>query len=61
VFLHYIEAGELPRGLDLDLTIELLYAPLYYRLLTGYGDLTDEFANHVARTVLHGVKAAQSG
>lgn len=57
VFLHYMEAGELPRGLDLDLAIELLYAPLYYRLLTGYGELTDEFAADVAGRVLQGLKA----
>jgi AcrR family transcriptional regulator len=63
VFQHYIGAGELPRGLDLDLAIELLYAPLYYRLLTGYGELTDEYAAEVARSVLHGLKcpSAEAG
>jgi AcrR family transcriptional regulator len=57
VLRHYVETGDLPRGIDLDLSIELLYAPLYYRLLTGYGELTDEFAETVARQVLHGLKA----
>jgi AcrR family transcriptional regulator len=57
VFRHYIDTGDLPTGIDLDLSIELLYAPLYYRLLTGYGELTDEFAENVARQALHGLKA----
>jgi AcrR family transcriptional regulator len=56
VLRHYIEAGDLPRGLDLDLAIELLYAPLYYRLLTGFGKLTDEFAGNVAHHVLRGLR-----
>jgi AcrR family transcriptional regulator len=56
VLLHYIDAGDLPRGLDLDLAIELLYAPLYYRLLTGYGELTPDFAESVARAVLPGLR-----
>jgi len=58
VLVHYMEAGDLPRDIDLDLVIELMYAPLYYRLLTGYGELTPEFAESVARTVLPGLAAA---
>ena len=57
VLQHYIDAGELPRDLDLDLAIELLYAPLYYRLLTGYGPMTDQYAISVARFALAGIRA----
>ncbi len=56
---HYVKTGDLPAGTDLDLAIEVMYAPLYYRLLTGYGPISDEHAECVARAVLHGLKAAK--
>ena len=37
------------------MVIELLYAPLYYRLLTGYGPMTEAHAESVARAMLSGV------
>ncbi len=53
---RYCESGELPRNLDLDLAIEMLYAPLYYRLLTGYGSITPRYVNSLTQAVLNGLR-----
>jgi AcrR family transcriptional regulator len=58
---RYCESGELPRDLDLDLAIEILYAPLYYRLLTGYGTITPRYVNALTRTILDGLRALKDG
>ena len=51
---RHFGTGELPPNTDLDLAVELLYAPLYYRLLTGFGEITPEYIDNVAQTVLRG-------
>ncbi len=48
--------GELPPGVDLDLAVELLYAPLYYRLLTGFGAITPEYVQQLTQTALNGLR-----
>ena len=50
------ETGELRADVDLDIAIEILYAPLYYRLLTGFGELTPERVEELARTALEGLR-----
>jgi AcrR family transcriptional regulator len=53
---RHCETGELPETVNLDLAVELLYAPLYYRLLTGYGSITDEYVHELAETALRGLR-----
>lgn len=53
------EMGRLPADTDLDLTMDLLYGPLYYRLLTGHGQLTAEYADAIAEVVLRGLAAPE--
>ncbi len=36
--------GEIYGGLDTDLALDLIYGPIYYRLLVGYQPLDDAFA-----------------
>lgn len=53
-------SGELRADVDLDVAIELLYAPLYYRLLTGFGEITPEAIEELARTALQGLRRPES-
>ncbi len=54
-----IERGELPRNLDLDLLLDVLYGAIYMRFLIGHGELSEEYIADVCRLVLHG--AAKNG
>jgi AcrR family transcriptional regulator len=54
-----IERGELPRNLDLDLLLDVLYGAIYMRFLIGHGQLSEQYIADVCRLVLHG--AAKNG
>jgi AcrR family transcriptional regulator len=47
-----IERGELRRDLDLDLTVDLLLGPIYYRLLISGEPLTAAFVERLVRSVM---------
>ena len=49
-------AGQIRADADLDLTLELLYAPLYQRWLLRLGPLTDEYADALVAHVLRAVR-----
>jgi AcrR family transcriptional regulator len=51
----YRKRGELPDGIDLDLVQDMMYAPLYYNLLTGYSPITEEYAEMLTETLLKGL------
>lgn len=55
LLLRHQETGRLNTKLDLDLVLDLLYGPLYFRLLAGHGPLTPAFADAIAELALHGV------
>ena len=48
-------SSELRPGLDLELVLDALYGPLYYRLLIGHQPLTIELADHMAELVWAGM------
>jgi AcrR family transcriptional regulator len=50
---RYRASGEL--AVDVDLVQDLIYAPFYYQLLTGYKPLTRAYADAIADAVLAGV------
>lgn len=50
-----IERGELRDDVDLEVTIDALYGPIYYRLLIGHGPLDPNYAAELARIVLSGL------
>jgi AcrR family transcriptional regulator len=50
-----IAAGELPANTDVELTLDLLYGPLYHRLLHGHAPLTERVARDVVDATLAGV------
>jgi AcrR family transcriptional regulator len=53
-----IERGELPPGTDVELALDLIYGPLFHRLLHVHAPLTDRFVQSVVDTVLAGLGAA---
>jgi AcrR family transcriptional regulator len=52
---------ELRGGVDVEVVLDLLYAPLYYRLLIGHQPLTIEFANQVTELVWAGISNQNNG
>jgi len=54
-----MERGELPRNLDLDLLLDVLYGAIYMRFLIRHEQLSEEYIADVCRLVLKG--AAKNG
>ena len=54
-----IARGELRPGLDPDIVLDLLYGPIYHRLLIPYigSDITDDFIDALLETVFGGLSA----
>jgi AcrR family transcriptional regulator len=52
LFERYIAEGVARADLDPDLAVEMVFAPLYYRLLTGWGEITGEYLDRLVDTVL---------
>ncbi len=50
-----IDRGELPPESDVELALDLVYGPLYHRLLHGHAPLNDRFVKDVVGTVLAGL------
>ena len=49
------QEGRLPAGVDLELLMDLLYGPLYYRLLAGHGALSAAYADEITELALTGL------
>jgi AcrR family transcriptional regulator len=46
------DRGEMAADSDLELTLDLLYGPVYHRLLHGHAPLTERFVEHVIDAVI---------
>ena len=55
-----IERGEIPADTKVEVALDLLYGPLYHRLLHGHAPLNDRFVRDVVDTVLNGVLPGRS-
>jgi AcrR family transcriptional regulator len=55
VFRRAIERGEIPADTKIDVALDLLYGPLYHRLLHGHAPLNDRFVRDVVDTALNGI------
>jgi AcrR family transcriptional regulator len=53
-----IDRGELPAKVDVEVGLDVLYGPLYHRLLHGHGSLNDRFVTAVVDTCLQGLGSA---
>jgi AcrR family transcriptional regulator len=51
-----IEQGELRANLDLDLVIDAIYSPVWYRLLLKNAPLNESFAEAIVDLLLTGIK-----
>jgi AcrR family transcriptional regulator len=47
--------GSLPKNLDFNTALDLIYGPIYFRLLAGHAPLTSEFAREIADLALQGL------
>jgi AcrR family transcriptional regulator len=64
IFRRAIERGEIPADTKIEVAIDLLYGPLYHRLLHGHAPLNDRFVRDIVDTALAGLTqraAAQPG
>jgi AcrR family transcriptional regulator len=59
IFARHIAAGVADARLDPDLAVEMVFSPLYYRLLTGWGEITPEYLDHLVDTALRGYLARE--
>ena len=54
IFARAIERGEIPPNTDIEVALDLLYGPIYHRMLHGHAPLTDRFARSVVDHVVAG-------
>lgn len=52
-----VEAGEVRAGIEIDAALDLIYAPLFFRLLMGHGALDRKFVDAVLDHALEGLSA----
>jgi AcrR family transcriptional regulator len=56
VFLNNaIAHGEIRKELDLDVALDLIYAPVFYRLLMGHAPLSAQFMDEILSLTLQGL------
>jgi len=55
IFRRAIERGEIPENTKVEVALDLLYGPLYHRLLHGYAPLNDRFVRDIVDTALDGI------
>jgi rhodanese-related sulfurtransferase len=53
-----IESGEIAAGTNVELALDLLYGPVYHRLLHGHAPLDEHFVRGVVDTVVYGLTSA---
>ncbi len=51
-----VRGGELRRDVDLDVALDLIYAPLFFRLLLGHAPLDAAFVTRVLEHALRGLE-----
>lgn len=56
-----VQEGSLRKDLDIDAAIDILYGPLYYRLLLGSGVLDEQYVEHIFTQFLNGHGAQAQG
>jgi len=52
------QKGELDQDLDTDFALDMIYGPIYYRLLVGHKPLDDAFTQAIPARVISAIKGA---
>ena len=55
VLLRAIERGEIPANMDLEVALDLIYGPVYHRMLHGHAPLDERFARNLVDTIMAGI------
>jgi AcrR family transcriptional regulator len=58
IFAHAVARGEIPGETRVEVAIDLLYGPLYHRLLHGHAPLDDQFVDDLVEMALRGIQPA---
>jgi AcrR family transcriptional regulator len=61
LLLRAIDRGEIPADTNLEVTLDLLYGPIYHRLLHGHAPLNDRFVQQVIDAVIAAVRSPSTG
>jgi AcrR family transcriptional regulator len=61
LLLRAIDRGEIATGTNLEVTLDLLYGPIYHRLLHGHAPLNDRFVQQVIDAVIAAVRSPSTG
>jgi AcrR family transcriptional regulator len=56
IFARAVARGEIPAETKVELAIDLLYGPLYHRLLHGHAPLDDQFVDDLVEMALRGIQ-----
>ena len=59
IFRRAIERGEIPPDTKVEVAIDMVYGPLYHRLLHGHAPLNDRFVRDVVDMALAGIQPAR--
>jgi AcrR family transcriptional regulator len=59
VLQHAIDRGEIQQDIDMELTLDLLAAPLYYRGFFGHQPIDSGLAERIVQSVLSGIATAE--
>ncbi|CKH69179.1 Uncharacterised protein [Streptococcus pneumoniae] len=51
-----IQRGELKENLDIELSIDLIYGPIFYRLLVTGDKLDDSYVHHLVTSAFDGIR-----
>jgi AcrR family transcriptional regulator len=54
IFARAIDRGEVPAGTDVEAALDVLYGPIYHRMLHGHAELSDRFTGTVVDYVVAG-------
>jgi AcrR family transcriptional regulator len=58
LLVHARDGGEIAADTDLEVTLDLLYGPIYHRLLHGHAPLTQRFAQQVIDGVIAAISVS---
>jgi AcrR family transcriptional regulator len=61
VFRRAIERGEIPADTKVEVALDVLYGPLYHRLLHGHAPLNDRFVRDVVDMAMAGIMRGGPG